>query len=497
MNQAVIYARVSSKEQEQEGFSIPAQLELLRKYAQKQGFEVLREYSEAETAKTSGREEFGQMVAFIQKRKTPVAILVEKTDRLYRNLKDFILIDDLMNDQLTVIHKVKEGKVISRDSHSSEKFFELLMMGQAKQYVDNLSEEVKKGQRQKIMAGEWAWVAPYGYKNNRAIKNIEPDPDAAPFVRRAYEIYASGHSIQATIEKLASEGYSYRPYAQKINKTKLGELLRSKIYMGEIAYKGEIYPGKFEPLVSKTLWYQVQVQFRKGNKPVEMNKQDFLFKGKVSCGECGKPLVGEYKKGGRYVYYRCSDMKKTCSQGYVSESNLLQAVTNELAKLPFTAEDAEMIRNAVKDMAQYKDNTAMDELARIEKERKRLIRNRSIAYQDRLDGIIDAAMYQEIEADCNERMLKCEENITRLRKAEDDYYRQADMLIELPELINMSWISGSYEEKKELLNFATSNLKTKNGNTSVELVSVLSGLVSGATRNEWRGGRGSNPRHPA
>lgn len=497
MQQAVIYARVSSKEQEREGFSIPAQLELLRAYAEKEGFQVLTEYVEAETAKTAGREEFGKMTKFLKKQKKPIALLVEKTDRLYRNIKDFILLDELMTHHQVSIHKVKEGKVITDSIHSSEKFMELIKVGMAKQYIDNLSEEVKKGQRQKVMSGHWSWVAPYGYQNNKETKNIEPDPDTAPFVRRAYEIYSIGHSIQATIEKLADEGYSYRPYAIKINKTKLGELLRSKVYMGEIEYKGELYPAAFEPIVSRSLWYQVQVMLRKGNKPVEMNKQDFIFKGKVICDECGKPFVGEYKKGGKYVYYRCSDMKKTCSQGYISETKLLEAVKHELAKLPFTAEDKDLIRQVVKQMGEYKENTALDEVSRVERERKRLIKNRRIAYQDRLDGVIDAEMYQEVESDYNERMQACESKIERLKKAENDFYKQGDLLIELPEVLNVGWISGSYEDKKEILNFATSNLKTKNGNTVVELVSVLSYLALGSTRTEWRGGRGSNPRHPA
>jgi predicted site-specific integrase-resolvase len=86
--QAVIYARVSSKEQEKEGFSIPAQLKLLKEYAAAQGFAVVQEYMDVETAKQTGRAAFGEMVAYLKAHPSVRVMLVEKTDRLYRNLKD-------------------------------------------------------------------------------------------------------------------------------------------------------------------------------------------------------------------------------------------------------------------------------------------------------------------------------------------------------------------------------------------------------------------------
>jgi hypothetical protein len=112
--QAVIYARVSSKEQEREGFSIPAQLKLLKDYAAAQGFAVAREYVDVET----GRAAFAEMVAYLRAHPAGRVMLVEKTDRLYRNLKDWVTVDELEVE----IHFPKEGVVLSREWRSSEKF---------------------------------------------------------------------------------------------------------------------------------------------------------------------------------------------------------------------------------------------------------------------------------------------------------------------------------------------------------------------------------------
>ena len=115
--EAVLRARVSTKDQEKEGFSIPAQRSLLRDYAASRGIVIVEEFVDAETSKTSGSDGFTRMVQYLKKhRATCRTILVEKTDRLYRNPKDWVTLDELDIE----IHFVKENKTISRNSRSSE-----------------------------------------------------------------------------------------------------------------------------------------------------------------------------------------------------------------------------------------------------------------------------------------------------------------------------------------------------------------------------------------
>src|SRR5215210_8517770 len=128
--QAVIYARVSSKEQEKEGFSVPAQLKLLKEYAAAQGFLVAQEYVDVETAKQTGRTGFGEMVVYLKAHLAVRVMLVEKTDRLYRNLKDWVTVDELDVE----LHFPKEGMVLSRESRSSEKFMHGIKVLMAKNY---------------------------------------------------------------------------------------------------------------------------------------------------------------------------------------------------------------------------------------------------------------------------------------------------------------------------------------------------------------------------
>src|SRR5918995_3556731 len=204
--QAVMYARVSSKEQEKEGFSIPAQLKFLKEYAAANGFAVAQEFVDVETAKQTGRAAFGEMVAYLKAHPAMRVMLVEKTDRLYRNLKDWVTVDELDVE----IHLVKEGVVLSRESRSSEKFMHGIKVLMAKNYIDNLSEEARKGMQEKAEQGIWPSFAPLGYRNvegGDGKKIIAPDPDSAPLITRLFEWYATGTlSLKEAAQKARAAG---------------------------------------------------------------------------------------------------------------------------------------------------------------------------------------------------------------------------------------------------------------------------------------------------
>ena len=145
MKKSVSYSRVSSKDQEREGFSIPSQQKLLHVYAVSHEIDVVRNFVDIETAKTTGRKQFGEMVQFFQKNPGCRTVIVEKTDRLYRNFKDYLILEDLEVE----IHLAKEGQIISKDSKSQAKFMHGIQVLMARNYIDNLGEEVHKGMQEK------------------------------------------------------------------------------------------------------------------------------------------------------------------------------------------------------------------------------------------------------------------------------------------------------------------------------------------------------------
>ena len=185
-------------------------MKLLKDYAATQGLAVTQEYVDVETAKQAGRAAFGEMIAYLKAHPAVRVMLVEKTDRLYRNLKDWVTVDELEVE----IHFPKEGVVLSRDSRSSEKFMHGIKVLMAKNYIDNLSEETRKGMTEKAEQGLWPSNAPLGYKNVTrpdGKKTIVPDESVATIIRSMFEWYAHGDiSIREATKKARAAGLVFR-----------------------------------------------------------------------------------------------------------------------------------------------------------------------------------------------------------------------------------------------------------------------------------------------
>src|SRR6202795_159875 len=202
MREAVLYARGSSKDQEREGFSIPAQLKFLREYASRNGFHIAQEFVDVETAKTTGRKKFGEMLAFFPRNPGCRVLIVEKTDRLYRNFRDCVTLEDLDIE----IHLPKEGQIISKDSKSQAKLVHGIQLVIARNYIENLRDEVRKGMREKAAQGIYPSRPPLGYRNNRLLRTIEVDPGNSPIAQRMFALYATGmYSLSGLRQFLKAE----------------------------------------------------------------------------------------------------------------------------------------------------------------------------------------------------------------------------------------------------------------------------------------------------
>src|SRR5262249_23075766 len=219
-------------------------------YAAAQSFAIAEEYVDVETAKQTGRAAFGEMVAYLRAHPAVRVMLVEKTDRLYRNLKDWVTVDELEVE----IHFPKEGVVLSRDSRSSEKFMHGIKVLMAKNYIDNLSEEARKGMQEKAEQGIWPTKTPLGYCNVAGPdgkKIIASDPAVAPIVTRLFEWYAPGrHPLKEAARMARDAGLVYRKSGAKVPVSTIHAILRNRLYTGWFEWNSKLYQGRHEPLVS-------------------------------------------------------------------------------------------------------------------------------------------------------------------------------------------------------------------------------------------------------
>jgi len=325
--QCVLYARKSTEEDDKQVMSIEAQLFELKEFARRERIEIVKEYTEAKSAKTPGREEFGKMLAMIETSRKPLGILAWHPDRLARNSVD----------GGKVIYLVDTGIIISLrfpqfwfEPTPQGKFMLQVAFGQSKYFSDNLVENVKRGIRQKLRRGEWLTLAPLGYVNNLKTKNIEPHPVYAKVIRKAYEEYATKkHTLVSLAEFLAEHGITQKK-GTPLAKVSVVRLLTNRAYLGFVNHRGEWYDGNFEPILSPTLFEAVQKVFKTRQKPRKKKTLiPFPFTQFAICGECGCAITAQNainRFGTKYTYYRCTKKNGQCGQRYIQGSALASQI---------------------------------------------------------------------------------------------------------------------------------------------------------------------------
>ena len=287
-----IYTRKSTDTEDRQVRSLADQLSELRELARKEQLDVVDVFIEKQTAKVPGRPVFAEMLDRIEKGEAS-GILAWHPDRLARNSVD----------GGKVIYLVDTGVITDLkfptfwfDSTPQGKFMLSIAFSQSKYYVDNLSENIKRGHRQKLKNGIWPQKAPLGYLNDKITKNITVDPRKAPFVKKAFEAYATGDftfaQVRRKINDLGLTGY--RDGLLSISNYQY--LLKNPFYHGLIRYSGEFYEGKHEPIISKKLFEDVQEVMTRKSKPKTKELKTYAYRGLLHCGECGCFMTTETQK---------------------------------------------------------------------------------------------------------------------------------------------------------------------------------------------------------
>ncbi len=461
---AVLYARVSSKEQEEEGYSVPSQLRLLREYADRKGVAVAEEFVEVETARKAGRKAFEQMLKFVREGEIQ-AIIVEKTDRLYRNFSGFVKVDDLGTD----LHFVKEGQIITSDSHSSEKLMHSIKVCLAKNYVDNLSEEIRKGMAEKALQGIYPTHAPLGYLNvaDGARKMIAPDPVRAPLIGRLFETFALGQiSIQGAT-KLAWDIGLRTKKGNRVHKSSVAIILINDVYMGRVNWRGEAYEGRHEHLVDEATFYRVQEILAGRNSRKGYGSVTISYRGLIKCAKCGGTLSGEIKKG-KYVYYHCSGRQTGCDSPYVKEELLTAQFAASLEDMSIPPNILEDLEREMAKTSETEERFARDQRRRLEaetgKQRTRLAR----LYEDKVSGEVSPETYRMLRDRYESELARAEEQLRQAETSSGAWTNDSRRFLELAATASDRFKQNGPDARRELLGMMNSNFEFDGKNLAIE-----------------------------
>ncbi len=356
--------------------SIEAQLFELREYARRERIEIVKVFTEAKSAKKSGRDGFAKMIEYIESSTEPLGILAWHPDRLARNSVD----------GGKIIYLIDINRIASLrfpqfwfEPTPQGKFMLQVAFGQSKYFVDNLRENVKRGLRQKIRNGTWPGWAPVGYINNPKTRGIDIDSEKAPKVVEMFELYATGKYTLHSLANWCKENGLVGNLGKPLVIANIQKNLQNIFYLGLMKWKGEIFEGEHEPLISKKLFDKCQEVMSKRGKVQESHKNNFAFLGLLKCASCGCSITGERQKG--HNYYRCTKKKGLCQEKhYLREEALTEQIKSFLQKVSLSSQDTEKVLAALdseqdkaRENAQVEVSVLKEQLVQVEVKLQKLL----------------------------------------------------------------------------------------------------------------------------
>ncbi|MBI5077469.1 recombinase family protein [Candidatus Falkowbacteria bacterium] len=455
------YIRVSTEEQA-EGASLKEQRRVIEGFCERRGLRVAGHFEDVETAAKAGRKQFDFMVKELRTKKSD-GVVFHKVDRSSRNYRDWLTVSDLMDAGIYVAFAA-EG-LESKDP--AGRFTMDILAATAVHYIRNLRQEVIKGMHGRVRDGQWPGRAPVGYLDappgtlaaERCIKPV--DSERAPLVHRMFELYATG---EYTLERLADEmdRAGLRTQGGKsIKWNRIGRVLDNPFYVGLIRFRGELFPGKHEPIITAALWEKVQ-RLRSKTMHAIRTVHDHRFKQLLSCGYCGRTLTPEVHKD--YTYYRCHSRghEVTC----VREEAVEEAALRDFLAVKLSPEEKEVVHAVLKDMTK-------DELRLVEQERQRLqlLRNQAAGQGKKavdafLRGVMDEDTYKQAQADLAMREKDIENQLDALVQR-SPLQGVADLLEQF-ELLYFAYSTADTTKRRQIIRSAYSNLVVNTKNVSTK-----------------------------
>ena len=438
---ADLYARVSSREQREEGYSIEAQVKLLQAAALRERFTIVKEFIEVESAKATGRQQFTEMVTYFRRNRSCRFLLVEKTDRLYRNFRDSVTLEDLEIG----IFFVKEGELLSKESRSQVKLTHDLRLAIAKNYSENLREEVKKGMAEKASQGTYPGHAPFGYRNNKGARAIEIHPEKAAIVQRIFEMYASGnYSLLSLSKEIRHVTGTY------VSKANVHQILTNRFYIGQFLWTGTTYQGTQPLFITAELFERVDSVLHGHNKP-KYGKQEIAFRGMLTCAHDDCTVTGELKKH-KYVYYRCTGHRGPCELPRFREQEIVERLGHVLEDVYIPAEVVQSLKSSLERVHVQIRDRAIQERARLDRELQTLHARMDAAYTDKLDGKISEEFWQRKQADWETEEFRIKSRIAEPNEAGvKEQILSVGRILELAQKAHSLYLTRKPAEQAELL----------------------------------------------
>lgn len=475
MNNFVVYARKSSEEDDRQALSIAAQIDELRQLAAARGIVIGRIYEEARSARRPGRAVFDEMMSTVDAGGVD-GIVCWKADRLARNWIDGGRIIDAI-DRGVLPEILIPGRSF-RDT-SDDKLLLGLEFGMSKKYVDDLSDNIKRGNRAVVQSGRITGRPPIGYLKERPADvlrgrgagQVVPDPVRFPIVREVFRRFLTGSWSVRALHAFATDELGLTCIGEKrrpAGPATLGgfyAFLRNPFYAGIVRHGKEVYTGAHQPLITPAEFQRVQELLDRRRAPRPQHRA-FDYTGLLRCGSCGRGITAEEhtnRYGTRYVYYRCSRERvgaEHCTEPYIPEPRVQAQLRDLLSR---AAVPPAVLRWALQKIRREADDLRAAARAKVAAARELLdAKDQALA---KLVGLVAHGTITEDEYSSAKLELLAERDRLRAQMSGDSSESaSADCvaLLELAATLENAFDQATVQDRRELLGRVFAELRVRN-----------------------------------
>jgi DNA invertase Pin-like site-specific DNA recombinase len=488
----VIYARKSTESEDRQVLSIDSQVRELSTIAHEQGHQVTGVLTESRSAKSPGRQVFGQLLRSVSQGKVQ-GVLSWKLDRLARNPVDgAALIWALEQGRLREV--ITPQRTFT--NNGNDKFWMQLEFGMAKKYIDDLSDNVKRGNRAKLEQGWLPGRPPLGYLNDREAKTIIPDPDRFPLLRKAFEHVLSGYS-PAEVLRLLNDKWGFRTRifrrggGNALYPSHFYRILSNPFYCGLLVHNGDTYIGSHEPLLSQDEFDEVQHLLGRPNR-AHTHRRLFAYTGLIHCGECGASVTAEHKVnryGSAYTYYHCTKRKRTvrCSQKTVELGVLESQILGYLRNLTISDDIADWALQKVRAFRSESAGTRTSLLRSLATTEVGLRTQRNQLTDLRIRGLISDEEFSVKRGELVAQELRLRQHREKAAHDGAGWLELFEKAILFANQAEKRFAAVDPTDRREIVMAVGSNLTLRDRLLSIDVRKPLSLVVEGTRNSRWQG----------
>jgi site-specific DNA recombinase len=459
----ILIARVSDIEQRK---ALPAQKLRLERYAEQK--QLPSEYHEFdESAHKDVRQKFGKLVEHIQKQTGLCYVVFDKIDRFTRDSsqEEVKALQQLVKQGKIELHFPNDSLYIDKNSSAADWFRLGIGMALAKYYSDSIRDNVKRRFEQMLSEGIWVHRAPIGYKNvnngtdKKPDKNIEVDTTKAHYIVRAFEMRAQGLSYSVIAKDLYKMGFHSNNSRNKApSKQFLERILSNPFYYGVMVHNEREFPHKYQPLISRALFNQVQrIRSERKHSRTKYDSKDYIFKKIVKCGDC-KRAVSPFKSRNS-IYLRCAN--PSCNNPNTPEKLVIEDIKRDIKLIDVPENWLDKVIAELRNRHDDQQTYYVQNITQTRTEYDKIKEKMSKIYYDLLDGRITQTLHDEIATNLRRRQQELNDQLKLLTSDNKEFQVTASYLLDLAQRVEQLFNKSDPALQNKLLEYVLSNIELK------------------------------------